>query len=142
MSIKPYNSLSQYSNYYQDKIGYISPPKPSLNGGLYTGEKFHDNAEYKNFPAKPDAVYLHKENLKSANPPPNVSFQFPDNFRPGNNLPDSIAFGLNRFKNENSIICTHYKPQENIHCKTTENCESIECKNKMYNKGFSKHYYL
>ena len=74
MDFAPYSS--QYS---------VPPPPPSLNGGLYTGEPFMENAPWRNFPAIPDAGYLIHHNLRSANPPPDALFQYPGNVRPGNN---------------------------------------------------------
>lgn len=143
-NIEAYNNIeSNFSAYRQNEVGYIPPPKPSLNGGLYTGEPFKSDSLYKNFPVKPDAVYMNTENLKSARPSvPNVSFQFPDGFRPGNNLPDTQAFGLSRYGNEHSILCTHYQPQTNVSCNSSANCESVQCMKHMENKGFNKHYYV
>ena len=60
-------------------------PKPSLNGGLYTGEPFAKNAPYANVPVIPDVGYMIHYNLRSANPPPGAIYQYPGNIRPGNN---------------------------------------------------------
>lgn len=64
---------------------FVPPPPPSLNGGLYTGEPFAENAPYANFPAIPDTGYLIHYNLRSANPPPDAITQYPGTNRPGNN---------------------------------------------------------
>lgn len=64
---------------------FVPPPKPSLNGGLYTGEPFAPNAMYANFPAVPDAGYMIHYNLRSANPPLDALVQYPGTNRPGNN---------------------------------------------------------
>ena len=75
---------------------YVSPPKQSLNGGLYTGEEFHKDAPYRNFPNKADAVYLKSKALLSANPPPGATYQFTSSelLRPGNNVSDTLPEGL------------------------------------------------
>ncbi len=69
-------------NYYYTE----SIPKPSLNGGLYTGEKFA--GPWGNVPAIPDATYMTNVNILSANPQPpfEATFQYPGNTRPGNNI--------------------------------------------------------
>lgn len=131
-----------YSDYKQDKVGYIKPPKPSLNGGLYTGEEFKKNASYRNFPNEPDSVYLNTYALKSANPPPGVEFQFPDTFRPGNNLPNTQLIGLSVFDNKHSIVCTHTPLFKNCSCSKSSECECVACNNKKNNLGFNKHYYI
>jgi hypothetical protein len=110
--IYPYNINTSSLNgaeYGMERVGYIPPPKPSLNGGLYTGEEFEITGGHRNYPVKPDSVNYHVNNLKSANPPPGVLHQFPDSIRPGNNLPDTVALGLSRYSDQHSIMCT--KPQ-------------------------------
>lgn len=63
----------------------VPPPKPSHNGGLYGGAPFATNAPWANVPVIPDVdTYIHK-NLRSANPPPMATTQYPGNVRPGNN---------------------------------------------------------
>jgi hypothetical protein len=62
--------------------------KPKLNGGLYTGEPFKENAPWANIPVKPETGTLINENLKSANPPPFAQFHYVGGeHRPGNNTP-------------------------------------------------------
>jgi hypothetical protein len=61
-------------------------PPPSLNGGLYTGEKF--KGEWGNYPATPDVVYMMKYNLLTAKPPPGATCHYPGTIRPGNNSPE------------------------------------------------------
>ncbi len=106
MDITPFNKNDTYALYNADHASYVSAPKPSLNGGLYTGEPFHPNAEYRNFPNQPDAVHLHTVALNSANPPPGAQQQFPDAFRPGNNMPVVDGVTLNKFSPVHSIVCT------------------------------------
>ena len=74
-----------YSDYDFEKTGYMPPPQPSLNGGLYTGKAFAEDAPWRNFPVTPDApVYTHL-NLRTANPHPEAYYQYPGHTRPGNN---------------------------------------------------------
>jgi len=106
MDISPYSKEDdRYAVYNADNSSYISAPKPSLNGGLYTGDQFHQNAPYRNFPNVPDSVHLHTVALSSANPPPGVENQFPDAFRPGNNMPDVQGMSLNKFSSSHAIVC-------------------------------------
>lgn len=73
---------------YVDWSSPVPAPEPSLNGGLYTGQKFLDNAPWANVPVTPDAVAL-SQNLKSANPPPRAAEYLPTYPRPGNNHVES-----------------------------------------------------
>lgn len=67
-----------------DSSSYASIPPPSLNGGLYTGEKFQKNAPWATVPVIPDSGYMLYHNLKTANPPEKARTQY-GNVRPGNN---------------------------------------------------------
>jgi hypothetical protein len=69
-----------------DATSYVPPPPRALNGGLYTGEPFQQNAPWANVPVVPDVDYMTNVNLRSANPPPGAVFQYPGNTRPGNNF--------------------------------------------------------
>lgn len=104
MNIVPYDKADMVTNYGFESYAHI--PNPSLNGGLYTGEAFDQNAKYKNFPSMADSLYLHTVNLKSANPPPGVQYQYPDNLRPGNNMPLTNVMNLSRFSDTHAILCT------------------------------------
>lgn len=95
-----------YVDYNADNRSHVPPPKPSLNGGLFTGEAFLKDAPYRNFPVKPDAVHMVANNLSSANPPPGAQSQFPDGFRPGNNMPFTNDIALKKYSDSHSIICT------------------------------------
>ena len=96
-----------YAPYNEDQKSYVAVPKPSLNGGLYTGEEFAPGAAYRNFPAPPDSVSLITNNLSSANPPPGAQKQFPDVFRPGNNLPVvNEKMTLNKYGDQYAIMCS------------------------------------
>ena len=81
--------------YYTTDTGTLSTqysklPPPSLNGGLYTGEPFQQNAPWRNFPARPDTGNMIFNNLRSMNvPPEDALFHFPGGgIRPGNNTPE------------------------------------------------------
>ena len=68
------------------KLDYKYTPK--LNGSLYTGEPFQEDAPWRNFPTEPSTGNLINNNLKSANPPPQANFHYPSaNHRLGNNEP-------------------------------------------------------
>lgn len=70
---------------YMNVESSVPPPKPSLNGGLYTGEPFAPGAAYANVPVIPDVSYMIHYNLRSAKPPFDAIFQYPGGNRPGNN---------------------------------------------------------
>ena len=96
-----------YATYNEDNNSYVPTPKASLNGGLYTGQPFSPAAPYRNFPTPPDSVSLISKNLSSANPPPGAQQQFPDVFRPGNNLPVvSEKMGLKKYGDQYAIMCS------------------------------------
>lgn len=111
--IKPFDlSESCFLSYEYDK--YAPPPKPSLNGGLYTGEAFQTNAKYRNFPNEPDVVYLRSTALLSANPPPGAISQYTASelLRPGNNVANNLPKDLNTMHldscgtEKSSVTCT------------------------------------
>jgi len=66
--------------------GYVPPPKPSRNGGLYTGQEPPAGSPWAAIPVVPDVDYMINQNLQSANPPPGAIYQYPGNIRPGNNF--------------------------------------------------------
>ena len=76
--------------------GYVPPPPRALNGGLYTGEPFKENAPWANVPVVPDVDYMNNVNLRSANPPPQALYQYQGNVRPGNNYQNNT--GLTQYK--------------------------------------------
>lgn len=77
-------------------------PKPSLNGGLYTGEKF--KGAWGNIYVQPDVVSMTNKNLISANPPQHALTQYGDIIRPGNSVPN--FHNIHKFSNNHNIICT------------------------------------
>jgi hypothetical protein len=77
---------------------YAKIPPSKINGGLYTGEKFNDNAEYGNIDILPSEDYMTNKNLASANPPKSALYQY-NNHRPGNN--PVIGYGLSQYENYN-----------------------------------------
>lgn len=145
MQFTPYNineSKLASAEYNIKDTGYLPPPKPSLNGGLFTGEPFEESGLHRNFPVKPDSVNYHINNLKSAKPPPGAMYQFPDTIRPGNNLPDTVALGLSRYSPHHSIMCTKTPQHTNCEFDNSAGCDNKKCKQTDLNKGFSKHAYL
>lgn len=70
-------------------LGYQPPPRPTLNGGLYTGTPFLPGAPWANVPEVPDAGYLTVVTLSTAHPPRCGQYQMlaGGGLRPGNNTP-------------------------------------------------------
>ena len=82
------SALQDGGSQLRGAAGFVPPPAPSLNGGLYTGEPFQRGAGWANVPATPDAGYLNLVNLQSAGPAPYGAFHLPGGgLRPGNNTP-------------------------------------------------------
>ena len=63
---------------------FESAPKAPLNGGLYTGAP--GNGPWSAIPITPTTDNMINNNLKSANPPPSATNQYPLNIKPGNNF--------------------------------------------------------
>lgn len=80
------------------QLPFVPPPKPILNGGLYTGERFEKGAPWANVPVIADVDYMTHVNLRSANPPPQALYQYPGNVRPGNNY--QANSGLQQYKGD------------------------------------------
>jgi hypothetical protein len=66
---------------------YEHPPKPTLNGGLYTGEPFAPNAPWRNFPIEPDAGVYAFGNLRGIAPEAALYMLPGGGLRPGNSTP-------------------------------------------------------
>ena len=103
---------------------YVPPPAPSPNGGLFTGPSPPKGAPYAAIPVTPDTDYLINVNLKSANPPPGATLQYPGNIRPGNNY-QSFP-GLSPYYGENgqgpyNFMCAPCTSQP-AECKTRAWC--------------------
>lgn len=76
-------------------------PERALNGGLYTGEPFAKDAEYRNFPSEPTSATQNHVNLRSANPPFLALYHMQVGYRPGNNTdPEIPDTGNKTFKAE------------------------------------------
>lgn len=101
------NSSLNYGIYDFEKYGYMKPPQPKLNGGLYTGEEFKDDAEYGNVQVVADVDYLMYENLKSAKGPDEARFHYPGYVRPGNNI--QLMPGIVDYSNHHNIKCVSNK---------------------------------
>ncbi len=79
-------SSLHFSNYDFEKHGYQPVPPPSLNGGLYTGQPFLEDAPWAHVHVDPDATeYIHRNLLRGNRPPPNARYQYPAT-RPGNSF--------------------------------------------------------
>ena len=93
-------------------------PAPKLNGGLYTGQPFLENAPWGNVPVRPTTAYMTNVNLQTANPPVQALFQMAAGFRPGNNT-DDLMPGIKTYTgtynfgpfNFPCIPCFERKPQ-------------------------------
>ena len=106
------------------------PPKPRLNGGLYTGEPFAPGAPWGNVPITPDAGYMSSVALRTANPPPGAKYHFGGGgLRPGNNTPflPLEMVGAQRVPGLN-MVCTPNDPKPFA--------------NSPINRGFAGHAYL
>tara|TARA_Y100001970_G_C14072036_1_gene769982 strand:+ start:455 stop:856 length:402 start_codon:yes stop_codon:yes gene_type:complete len=82
MSLTPVdveNHISLEKRWNVDK----EAPKPTHNAGLYSGEAF--KGPWGNIPVVPTTTNLIHHNLKSANPPPGATTQYPGTNRSGNN---------------------------------------------------------
>ena len=101
------NSSLNYGIYDFEKYGYMKPPQPKLNGGLYTGEEFNKDSDYGNVKVIADVDYLMYENLKSAKGPDEGRFHYPGSTRPGNNV--QLMPGLVEYSNHHSIKCVSNK---------------------------------
>jgi hypothetical protein len=106
------------------EYSYIPAPRPTLNGGLYTGEPFAKNAPYANIPVVPDTEHIIHYNLRSANPPPEAITQYPGTTRPGNNFQNMP--GVAKLSDTHNLYCT-YSPLPPMCYKQ---------------QGMSKYYYL
>ena len=89
---------------------YQHPPMPSHNGGWFTGKAYQADAPWRTFPVTPDVDSIIHHNLRSANPPPGATTQYPGSFRPGNNaqgMPGVHPYGLH-----NDIMCVSQAPTQ------------------------------
>ncbi|QOI90171.1 hypothetical protein QKU58_gp160 [Pyramimonas orientalis virus] len=82
-------------------------PKPALNGGLYTGEKF--SGPWGNQYVQPDVVFLNNKNLVSAKPPQKALTQYGNIVRPGNSVPQFQ--NVHQYSKEHNIVCTGKVPK-------------------------------
>jgi hypothetical protein len=93
-----------YYSELEDPQHPVPPPKPLVNGGLYTGKPFPSNAPWRNFPVTPDATYMVSENLKSADGPKAGLDAIPGYTRLGNNVttfPNHEPYDAERY----NILC-------------------------------------
>lgn len=68
-------------------MSYEPPPKAVLNGGLYTGQPFAQDAPWRNIPIEPDAGVYAFGNLRGLAPEPALYMLPGGGLRAGNNTP-------------------------------------------------------
>jgi hypothetical protein len=143
----------EFSTYDFEKTGYMPPPKPSLNGGLYSGEPFKDNAPWANIPVVPEATYMIHENLKRGNDVvPYSTVQYPAT-RKGNSFVEWK--GIQKYEGSAvnygpyNIYCTPCKYEEpKCYCEDicpqhhTRFCNDKKCVRKEKKEYLSKYYYV
>lgn len=159
-------SKLQFGLYDFDGYGYMPAPKPSLNGGLYTGEEFAKGAEYANVPIKPDTTeYINKvlgEYKEYNNTPIDATYMYPPTRR-GNSKVDWDGLvkyeGTKMNWGPHNIYCAEKEcvsERKNSTCMCDELCPSKDGKNPLCNsrnctkrgkhnvvkQGFSKYYYV
>jgi len=126
-------SQLEFSEYDFEAQGYQPVPKPTLNGGLYTGEPFDSNAPYGYIHVDPDATeYMYNNLRRGHNPPPNARLQYPGT-RSGNSYVEWR--GLSRYEGTNVNWGPHH-----IYCAP---CEAVTprlcfCEDICPNGGTSK----
>lgn len=107
-----------------------APPKPTLNGGLYTGNPFPPNAPWRNFPVTPDAGFYSFTNLnRTSTAPHEALYHMPaSSIRPGNNTPfvpsDYAKSKLPSF----DAVCVPTDPKVNA-CPNPYVYDNVECGN-------------
>ena len=106
------------------QLGYVPPPPPSLNGGLYTGTPFEPNSGWRNFPVKPDTGYYQFGSLAQVPSAPMAArFMLPGGgLRPGNSTPLIPPAFANSRVNELNAMCI---PTEAFSATATPCCEAI-----------------
>lgn len=89
---------------YAGKAGL---PPPRVNGGLYTGKPFSDDAPWRNFPSTPDTSFMTQVQLRSAQPPPGATLQPPpgSGVRPGNNTVDTPMPHFTQYGPGYNVFC-------------------------------------
>ena len=143
-------SKLNFANYEFEKFGYMQPPKPSLNGGLYTGEEFHRDAKYRNFPITPDATqYIHSNLPNDA--PFKSRYMYPAT-RKGNSFVEWKGLtkyeGTSQNNGPYNIYCLPCEPvSKKCDCSDlcpkdqTELCNKNNCINPSEPNMFNKYYY-
>jgi len=104
-------------------------PKPSHNGGHYTGKPFIPGAAHSNIPMLPDITYTTHIGLRSVDPPPppEAFYHYASGIRPGNNTP--LLPGIKTWQNGKYGVYCIDVPLEKMMCNAN-------------NARFSKYYYL
>lgn len=100
---------------------YMPPPPRKHNGGLYTGEKFQENAPWANIQVYPTTDYMtHYNTLRGNTPAPGSTYQYPGGVRPGNHyqeMPGVSCFCGKDKGGAYNILCTPCPPKTSRGCK-------------------------
>lgn len=106
-------TFSSFRDTEDEKERYSPIPPRSLNGGLYTGEPFWENAPWRNFPFVPSSDRIMQEQLRSAHPPPGARVLYPSgNTRPGNNRIDQKGIKVYDEERYGDMMCAPQKKKE------------------------------
>lgn len=105
---------------------YTPPPRPSLNGGLYTGEAF--NGPHGNVPVTPDTTTYLNENLP-ADAPTAARYMYPPT-RTGNSRVEWRGLkpweGTPKNWGPHNIYCAPCTPPEKAQCYCDEVCPKTQ----------------
>ena len=97
-------------------------PSPTHNAGLYSGPAF--NGPWGNIPVTPTTANMIHNNLRSANPPPGATTQYPGTHRSGNSytaMPGVSWYKPTDTKCPYKIKVTENTSNNNSWCANTEN---------------------
>jgi hypothetical protein len=88
----------------------VPPPKPSLNGGLYTGQPFRHGAPWANVPIVPDAGMMAFDRNFPETAPAEARFMLPGGgIRPGNNMPTLHPYARRSVRPDVNSMCIPVK---------------------------------
>lgn len=128
-----------FMDYDFERYGYMEAPPPSLNGGLYTGEPFYQDAPYRNFPVSPDTNTYIEKNLKNGNDPPEHALHMLPPTRRGNSYVDWSSLQKYEGTVQNwggfNMYCPALciRPEQRCHCdqvcpnQNYKHCNSKNC---------------
>jgi len=117
------NTSLGYSFYDFENVGYMKPPAPPINAGLFSGEPFKSNSHWSNINITPDADYYIEKGLDHGKRVPNSQFQYIHYTRLGNNLaPQQNLKPVDPSKY--TIKCGAYTTSP---CLCTNHCSCAQC---------------